>query len=172
MHAKPQLHRFSLARFAARTREISNNAVGLLASHISYQPSMHQSVTHDRIAKYIGGMHRAIHLRDSSASSFSLTPYPSPHTSGSVLYFFRARITNARKTCDERKRVAATRGQIQTRVHVVRVTAFAMVEKRRTKYLTCGRVELALPDEMWVSFCISIIIARPLLVRYIPGILA
>lgn len=133
-HAKPQLHRFSLGRFAARIREISS------AKYISTlpSPSYSSSVTeasvrsstytivfamHDYTARYISGMCIPLDStpwfffpspsRSLSSYLWLLRAHTNTHTYTytrveSVLYSARARISARGKRATKRKRVAAT----------------------------------------------------------------
>lgn len=114
-HTKPQLHRFSLGRFAARIREISLRETyrPLRPSHPRHPILDLQHVTHDYTARCIGGMHRA---RSTPVILSRLLAFcrrirdcthTHKHTSESVLYSARARISARGKRATKRKRVAA-----------------------------------------------------------------
>lgn len=106
-----------------RIREISNNIQRIHRSFFRVSHSASFSSPDDYIARWI-------HPRDSLSLFVSVTSgWPG------VSLFCPGTYIHARKTCDERKRVA----EFFRPAHVVRVTASAMAEKRGTKYLICDR---------------------------------
>lgn len=118
-HAKPQLHRFSLARFAARTREISNNAVcrsSHIHTHTHPQPSMRISLSRMTASRNTSA------ARCAARSTFviplyrsSLTPYPSPRALGSGFFISPGHVYPTRGKRATKENVSPRRGQIQPR---------------------------------------------------------
>lgn len=135
MHARPQLHRFSLTRFAARIREISDNvAYTCRSSRFSLPRHPLTSVIYDCAARY--GVHPA---RSSSVipprlPSFHLSFFcrirDCTHWVGS-LFCSGIHVYPREETCDERKCVVATRANFVPRASFVSTSfhGFSMAEE-------------------------------------------
>jgi len=155
-HAKPQLHRprrFSLARFAAGSREISNGATDadtpIFLVPVDLRPRdscMRRDEIHRRLARSVPVIlplsvfsfsppPRLVFLlspvfwriHDCTHRFFILLEHVYPHE-GNV---------RRKKTC--RRNASAN----SVPLHAVRLTASTMAEKRGTKYLICIRAKLA-----------------------------
>lgn len=158
--AKPQLHRFSLGRFAARTREISPRE--------TYRPSRPsrprrpifdlQLVTHDYTARYIGGMHPGapdpppwFFLVFSLTVAVSVTCTRAHVYTSSRFFIPLGHVYPREGNVRRKENVSPRRRQILSRSRRWRNGSYTMAEKRGTKYLICGRTELAPSDEMYFS---------------------
>lgn len=150
-HTKPQLHRFSLGRFAARIREISpTKHIDLPApSHPHPRPILDlQLVTHDYTARYIGGMHRArstpVILSRLLAFCRRIRDCAHTHKHMSSRFFIPLGHVYPREENVRRKENVSPRcRQILSRARRSRNGSYTMAEKRGTKYLICGRTKLA-----------------------------
>lgn len=156
--AKPQLHRFSLGRFAARTREISPRE--------TYRPSR---PSHPADRSPTCSSSRMTTPQDTSAEC--IAPDPPPwfflvfslpvavsatrtwaHVYTSSRFFIPLGHVYPREGNVRRKENVSPRcRQILSRSRRWRNGSYTMAEKRGTKYLICGRTKLAPSDEMYFS---------------------
>lgn len=146
--AKPQLHRFSLGRFAARAREISLRE--------TYRPSRPSSPPR-RSSTYSSS--RMTTPQDTSAECTRVRPWfflvfslsvavsvtcTRAHVYTSCRFFIPLGHVYPREGNVRRKENVSPRcRQILSRSRRWRNGSYTMAEKRGTKYLICGRTELA-----------------------------